>query len=631
MHVARGFLRTILASFGLLRTDLGAFVTRPELTIWASGGEHYTYRPILQTGISLATVFSSTTQATLAPVHHQNPSVLWFACPDSEKTQCAFFEAPRDSSNPTESDTVSIFLRKFPASAAPKDRLGTILTNPGGPGGSGTAWIAVGGEQLSAIVDGRYDIVGFDPRGVNLTGPWTACFDTESEPLLTELRLETQGVPFPRSTFIDDRAVVDKIKDIQARHSKACRKKGNYKMLESVGTAFVAQDMVRIVQALGDDGLNYWGYSYGTILGATFAAMRPDLVKRMVLDSVSNAESYYNDILQWGRDSMDETHKTFTGFLSTCAEAGPEHCAFAVSPSKSNVTQTTKTLRKRLNNIFARLDRHPMVVAGSEFGSGVFTAPGLQKLIFYALYSPATWPGAMQALANVEKGDATDAYTAIYSPFIDTDRYRYDDNVFNRSMQRHITSESFNPIMCGDSAAMNISLNAYTDYFRELGKISPTGEQWASIVGGCNRWSFRARQRYTGPWTVAKGLKKTRFPILFVGMDADPVTPLSSAAKMARGFGNDSAVLLVQQGFGHCTTEHPSLCTYKHIRDYFVDGKVPANGTHCTADPGFIYPTNTTDVRRMASMYDKRDAELLEAVENLREARSQYNLNTLGA
>ncbi|KAG8730958.1 hypothetical protein FRC10_002155 [Ceratobasidium sp. 414] len=407
-------------------------------------------------------------------------------------------------------------------------------------------------------------------------------------------------------------------------------------MLESVGTAFVVQDMARIVEALGEDGLNYWGYSYGTILGATFAAMRPDLVKRMVLDSVSNAESYYNDILQWGKDSMDETHKTFTGFLSTCAEAGPEHCAFAVPPSNSDVAQTTETLRKRLNDIYDRLGRQPMVVADSPFGPGIFTAPALQKLIFYALYSPATWQDAMQALASVEKGDATGAYTAIYSPYIDTRRRPYNDNAFNRSMQRYITSESFNPIMCGDSAAVNLSLHAYTDYFRELGKISPTGEQWASIVGGCSGWAFRAGQRYTGPWTVANGLKKTRFPILFVSMDADPVTPLSSAVKMSEGFGNDSAVLLVQQGrviassTKSLTTEHPSLCTYKHIRNYFVAGKVPANGTHCTPEPGFIYPKNSTNSKRAASILERRDVELFQAVERLRKARSKFNPNTLG-
>jgi pimeloyl-ACP methyl ester carboxylesterase len=80
-------------------------------------------------------------------------------------------------------------------------------------------------------------------------------------------------------------------------------------MLRNSGTVAVVKDMERIVEALGEDGLNYLGYSYGSILGATFAAMRPNLVKRMVLDGVSDAEAYYNDILEWGRVGIQDTHK----------------------------------------------------------------------------------------------------------------------------------------------------------------------------------------------------------------------------------------------------------------------------------------------------------------------------------
>ncbi|KAG9122567.1 hypothetical protein FRC07_001005 [Ceratobasidium sp. 392] len=572
-----------------------------------------------------AAAFSLITKAALTPVLRQSPSISWSQCPDSDKTQCAFFDVPRDYSNPAENDTVSIFIRKLPANVSEENRLGTILTNPGGPGGSGSMFIALAGEELSSVVDGRYDIIGFDPRAVNLTGPWTACFDTEAKPLLLTYQQELAGVPYPQSTPANDRAVVKKLSAIQTSHIAACVKNGNRKVLESSGTRFVVQDMARIVEALGEDGINYWGYSYGTILGATFAAMRPDFVKRMVLDGVADSQSYYNNVWQWGRDAMAETIKTYTGFLSTCAEAGPKLCAFAVPPGNSNATQTTATLRKRLNAIFERLDKQPMVVDDSPVGPGILTASNLQSLLLSVLYSPDAWSGAMQVLASIEKGNATDAYTALFSPILDISRAPYDDNVFNRSMQRYPTRESLVPILCSDTAATNLSVNAYADYFRELGKINPVGEQWAKIAGGCNGWPFRSSQRYTGPWTVAKGLKKTKFPILFMSLDADPVTPLSSAVKMSRGFGNESATLLIQQGFGHTTTAHPSLCTYKHVHDYFVDGKVPPNGTHCTPEPGFIYPTNTTHSKRAVSGLGKRDADLLGALHRLREARSKFD------
>ncbi|KAG8694395.1 hypothetical protein FRC08_008520 [Ceratobasidium sp. 394] len=327
---------------------------------------------------------------------------------------------------------------------------------------------------------------------------------------------------------------------------------------------------------------------------------------------------------------MAETYKTFAGFLSTCAEAGPEHCAFAVPPAGSNVTQTTESLGQRLNAIFARLDKEPMVIADSFFGPGILTAPGLQESLLGILYWPVLWSEMMQALTDIEQGNGTTVYNALYAAYIDINRRPYNDNVFNRSMQRYVTRESFRPILCSDAAATNISVNALTDYFRELGKISPVGEQWAKIVGACNGWAFHSSQRYTGPWTVAKGLKKTKFPILFLSLDADPVTPLSSAAKMARGFGKESATLLVQQGFGHCTTAHPSLCTYKHVRDYFVNGTVPTNGTHCTPEPGYIYPANSTNSKRATTVLERRDVELLESLRRLGEARSKFDSNRLG-
>ncbi|KAG9098181.1 hypothetical protein FRC06_006668 [Ceratobasidium sp. 370] len=596
-----------------------------------------------RTSILAAAAFSLATEAALTPIRRQSPSISWFDCPDSNRTQCAFIDVPRDYSNPAENDTVSVFMRKFPANVSEENRLGTILANPGasphGPGGSGSAFIELGGQDLSVLVGGRYDIIGFDPRAVNLTSPWTACFDTESKALLSTLQLELAGAPYPHSTLAIERRTVKTINALFAGHSAACLENGNRKMLESSGTAFVVQDMERIVEALGEDGINYWGYSYGTILGATFAAMRPDLVKRMVLDGVSNAESYFDDVWQWGRDGMAETYKvallsipkyqTLTGFLSTCVEAGPEHCAFAAPPAGSKATQTVESLRKRLNAIITRVDNEPMVIADSPFGPGILTASGLQALLLAVLYSPALWSGAMQVLTSVERGNGTDAYAALY-PQINIDYQPYNLNVFNRSMQRYPTRESIRPILCGDAAATNISVNALTDYFRELGKISPVGEQWAKILGACNGWAFRSSQRYTGPWTTAKGLKKTRFPVLFLSLDADPVTPLSSAVKMSRGFGNESATLLVQQGFGHCTTSHPSLCTYKHVHDYFVDGKVPPNGTHCTPEPGFIYPTNGTNSKRATSTLDEREGDLLEALHRLREVRSKFGPNILG-
>ncbi|QRW24782.1 alpha/beta hydrolase family protein [Rhizoctonia solani] len=557
-------------------------------------------------------------------------NISWFDCPDSPTTQCAFFETPMDYSNPNNNSTVSIFLRKLPAKVPADQRLGTILTNPGGPGGSGSAFVASGGEELSTIVEGRYDIIGFDPRGVNLTGPSTACFNVETKFLLREYQLRLQGAPFPPLDNTTQREHIRRLSALQAGHDDACERNGNQNVLESVGTVAVARDMAAITEALGEDGLNFWGYSYGTILGAIFAAIKPNLVKRMVLDGVSDSESYFNDILQWGRDGMQNTNKTLTGFLSTCIEAGPNFCTMAVPPIGTNETQTVETLRKRLDSLYSKLAQEPLIIADSRAaGSGFLKASDIQYLILSVLYDPTSWRTLADVLVQVERGNGANAYNALYGGFSQIIPRSYSENIYNRSMQSYGTSESLYPVLCGDSSYLNITNDRYSNYIRELGRISPAGEQWALTVGGCREWSFRARERYTGPWSVKDGLKKTRFPILFVSLDADPVTPLPSAVKMSRAFGNESATLLVQQGYGHCSIAHPSLCTARNIRDYFVSGKVPNNGTYCTPEPGYIYPNvNKTEERRSLS---KRDEDLLGAISRLRDARTKTQFSGLDA
>ncbi|KAG9103495.1 hypothetical protein FRC06_010377 [Ceratobasidium sp. 370] len=464
--------------------------------------------------------------------------ITWWACPDITTTECAYLTVPRDYANPQANDTVSIFLRKVPATVAPKDYLGSILINPGGPGGSGSAFAATRGFSFRDMVDGRYDIIGFDPRG----------------------------------------------------------------------------DMERIVEALGEDGLNFWGFSYGTILGSTFAAMRPHLVKRMVLDGVSDAESYHTDIYQWGKDGLTDTHKTLSGFFDSCADAGPDRCAFARHPNTTSPS-TAADLRSRLEALYTRLRKRPMPVPYSAVGPGILTASDAKLVVFMGLYAPKRWPQLAQAVADAENGDPKAMYENAYGAFADLHPQKGNENVFNRYMEKIGLAVSTSSIMCGDSAPAGWkSFDDFVEYFHELASIGPIGENWALWTGFCRQWEFRPIERYEGPWSTQAGLKKTRFPIVYASLDADPVTPLSAAIKMSEAFGNKSAVLLVQEGFGHCTLAHPSVCTAKILKDYFVKGKVPAPGTHCKPEPGYLFPGN--DTKSIATL-SAEDQTLWHALEGL--------------
>ncbi|CUA70639.1 Tripeptidyl aminopeptidase [Rhizoctonia solani] len=521
--------------------------------------------------------------------------------------------------------TVSLFLRKVPATVPSKDYLGSILINPGGPGGSGSQ-LAAFGSKFGDIVDGRYDIIGFDPRGVNMSLPKLGCYENEAQALRSMYKETLLGYPYdargsdslPAETRAQmEHAYLKRLNASFTATSLACFENGNRDMLESVSTAFVVQDMERIVDALGEDGLNFWGFSYGTILGSTFAAMRPHLVKRMVLDGVSNAESYHRDIYQWGIDGLTDNQKTLDGFFDSCVQAGPDRCAFARSPSGNISTQRTE-LHARLERLYSRLRDEPAPVPKSSTGPGILTASDLKQVVFIGLYTARVWPEIAKAIAEAEAGNPQLAYDLQYGEFVGLEPNNGNENVFNRYMEHHRPVVTTFAIACSDSEKPVLkSLDEYADYIHEIGTITPIGEISAMFPGFCASWKIRPSQRYDGPWTVEEGLKKTRFPILYTSLDADPVTPLSAAQKMVKSFGNQSAALLVQEGFGHCTISHPSLCTAKAVRDYFVKGKVPAPGTLCKPEdsrPGYLFPGNET---MSVSAMSAEDQKLWYALEEL--------------
>ncbi|CAE6481946.1 unnamed protein product, partial [Rhizoctonia solani] len=235
---------------------------------------------------------------------------------------------------------------------------------------------------------------------------------------------------------------------------------------------------------------------------------------------------------------------------------------------------------------------------------------------------PKLWPGLAEALAEAEAGNPQHLYDREYGSFEVLKPSNGNENVFNRYMERQMLPVTISAIMCSDSEKpAPKSLDQYAQYIREMDKLSPIADVWAMLTGFCATWKIRPGQRYDGPWSVEEGLKKTRFPILYASLDADPVTPLAAAQKMAKSFGNQSAALLVQEGFGHCTVAHPSICTVKAIREYFLEGKVPAPGTVCKPEPGYLFPGNET---RSVAGLSLEDQKLWEAVKGLGDMSAQF-------
>ncbi|EJT99587.1 alpha/beta-hydrolase [Dacryopinax primogenitus] len=601
----------------------------------------------------LSPLFTPTSQAPPVGMDSDLASgISWFACPDVTEFDCAFFSVPLSYATPVPDERVSLALRRYPATA-PKDQyLGTLFTNPGGPGGSGTAYLVERGPALSKILSGRYDILSWDPRGVNMTTPPLGCYTTDFAEFLQEFKQTQLGLPMsPHYTLANDTlspgaAAAQAGADewylrtdayYQATVS-SCAKNGNSKILSAVSTAHVVQDIRSMLFALGEEdvGLNYWGFSYGTILGATFSAMFPELLHRVLLDGVSDSVTYTRDMYTWGKSGMNDTHLVWEGFLKECAAAGPTRCALA---GEGRSAEDIETLVWELEE---RLLAHPMPVAYTGLNSGILTASDVRLAIFAALYKPFAWPSLAKALAAAISGDGGPLIDMNGFQSLDERRDRDPlDNVFHRYMARPLSKPVGSPlsteaIMCSDTLRSALLPPGATEpnqtYFRqwaeELALQSPTGENWARWIGRCRWWNVTAAEVYRGPWTKEEGLRKTKFPVVFFSMDADPVTPLSAATSMASGFGKDSATLVINRGYGHCSIAHPSMCVAKTMRAYFFDGVVPEWGTTCTSDPGQLFPDSSVlsqgeHVPHVASM-TAEDVEIWEALQTL--ASSEHNM-----
>ncbi|GAA5947973.1 hypothetical protein JCM3775_001144 [Rhodotorula graminis] len=574
--------------------------------------------------------FNTSTTATLV---QPGGGIWWSQCPDDSTTYCGFLNVPRDYTDPKADDLVSLALRMIPATVPPKERLGYLFTNPGGPGGSGTLAILHFGTILSRIVSGRYNIISWDPRSVNLTSPGLECFASEGDANRFQRDVEHAGLSYEAlgsSALASSRNAslaaglswTRRIDAFSRALDSACDTPANQAILRSSSTAFTARDMKRIMEALGEETLTYWGFSYGTILGATFSAMFPELVGRVVLDGVSDSQTYTNDLLEWGRSGMHDTRKVIEGFFSSCAESGPRGCAFAPRDNS-----TGEALEKRYDALLERLRDEPMPVGASAVGPGVLTASDVQYTMFHSLYAPKTWPHLAQLLADTERGNGSDLFAAANSAALSPSRTPSSVKHWPFRRPSGGFSSSTAAIMCSDTdpaALRNSTVRGVWDYMNELARTtrSPTADIWTIWITQCRHWSAKALEVYRGPWTVADGLKKTNYPIVFFSLDADPVTPLSAAVKMQQGFGNSSSTLVTQSGFGHCSLAHPSLCTAKTIRSYFLDGTVPALGTHCDADDGFLFPHpgNDSATAVAGGTLSKEDAELRSAMWELSES-----------
>ncbi|KAK4497753.1 hypothetical protein PRZ48_010406 [Zasmidium cellare] len=518
------------------------------------------------------TLLLTSAVAALAQNTTNTTTLSWGPCdglPKNESStyQCATLPVPLDYALPlSANNTLTLNLLKFPAPKQPSK--GSVLFNPGGPGDSGRTALVQANGQLAAIVSAytafQHDIITWDPRGTGTTLP-AVCFANQAS-----RQLVLDRIPYITSSNFDAAARTGF--GVAGSLASACGV-----ALEGTGTllgsAYVARDMVRTWEALGEGGgLRYYGASYGTALGQIFAAMFPEKVERMVLDGVLNPHEYVA-----GEDyqQLASTDAVFEGFLSACLSR-PTECPLAARST------STKNLKQQFDEGLKYLESNPFSYGPSP--AEYITASALEQTIIQALYAPSGWATlAANIDAVISRNVSALAAIAAAAPVPPPPP-------FNDQSQE----ESIPSIRCSDVTLRVDDVEQVLPIAKTLLDQSPQLGSYVLTAQPllCSQWPFVAKERYTGDFNVS-----TRNPILFVGNVFDPITSLDAARNASATF--QGSRLLVHEGYGHTSEMQLSKCTIDAVAEYFLNGTLPAEGTVCRPDvPIFASVEELVDVQK---------------------------------
>lgn len=372
-----------------------------------------------------------------------------------------------------------------------------------------------------------------------------------------------------------------------------------------INTPQTAADMNSILDALGQRDMYYWGFSYGTTLGQTYAQMYPERVGRLAIDGVSNLDEWYNSSTIFSEEVFTDTDTIFAGFAEECIKH-KQDCP--LSSVKDKTFDSAGELKEHLDEFLVHLEENPIPV---YVNSSLYGSVTRQKLvtngIFFALYNPATWPVLANDLAELLNGNATPAFIA-YSPSRVASILQDDSNTF---------------VVNNDDRASgkNAPAHGIHDIYN-LTRSLPNRSYLMSKYTGSGiydraSWLIKTSHDFHPRYSHENPPVRTAHPLLVLSTTFDPVCPLISAKKAWKSF--EGAGFVEQKSYGHCTLSMPSLCTAKHVRRYFNEGKLPDEYTTCEID-GDYFVKNPSSL--FASSED--DNELLESLQTLAEGNDVF-------
>lgn len=456
--------------------------------------------------------------------------LAWQPCGANE---CAQLSVPVDYHDPN-SATIELELLRVRASGDP---VGSLVVNPGGPGGSGVEYAGYASMVFTGRLLSSYDIVGFDPRGVASSAP-VVCLEDSAMDRFIDATTGRIDQPDPDLASLIEEFV------------QGCQDNAGA-LAPHVSTVEAARDMDILRSALGEEQLDYYGASYGTFLGTTYANLYPDRVGNFVLDA-GVAPTVTG--LDRGLAQAEGFERATTAFVEYC-----------VSEGDCPLGDDTDTAKAAIPELLAELSENPLPVSNDTI-TELNDAWAFWGIIV-AMYSEDFWPILKNSLSDAidnGRGDSLMFLANVY--FSRNATGSYSDN----SSQVIYAVNCLDAAASGDDSEQDLSdeqlLAAYQD-------ASPTWGAYFIGESPCEQWPYQPQEAitdYSAPGTP---------PIVVIGTTRDPATPIEWSQELADLL--DQGVLLTLDGDGHGAYGRGVSCVDDAVDSFLIEGTVPVEGTVC--------------------------------------------------
>lgn len=462
----------------------------------------------------------SSTTGTAAPVELETAEIRWRDCGSGE---CGLMSVPL--SDEPDSATIDLALYRVTATD-PGARIGSLLVNPGGPGGSGVDLARAAPDFLPEELLNRFDIVGWDPRGTGLSAP-VECGDE------LDYLFSGDTAPETEAEWAD-------LESVSRRFATACGEGSGDELLTNIATVDTVTDMERIRAALGEDQLNFLGFSYGTELGAAYATRYPDRVRAMVLDGAVDTELSAAELVIQQSEGLEHG---FDEFAADCRS--DRSCPIREDPAGV------------LARVSAAIEAEPLVVSTPQ-GERRVTPAVADLAVAATLYSQSSWVDLADALAGADDGDGG----GLLDEF-DAYMERSADGTYG------VAWAAFLAISCVDGPSLGPAEN-YPGVEAEAAARAPRfGAANVGLGLSCAYWPVESG---TGIPAVSA---PDAAPIVVIGTTNDPVTPRQWSEALAAQLGG-AAQLVIFDGQGHSSFAAGNTCLDDEVVDYLVDLTVPS-------------------------------------------------------